>query len=406
MASSADRYFLVINAPNGDIREVQLTNVPAVLGRDESADIRVDDKKVSRRHAAFRLIDGLPWAEDLGSSNGVRLNGKRIDKRGRFKVGDKIRVGGFYMSLREELASSSAPASAQVRAAPASSAAAIATARPPKPAVVEEMDLPVIFGKDDPVAGKRFTIHPGENIVGRLEGCDVPILDGSVSRQHSRLVYARERVTVSHLGSSNGTFVNNTRIDMAELADGDLLRVGNINFDVTFPAKMAKQATKPLETRAKQTLPHKRAKPDRRWVWLGAAGLFLAAFVLTSAIFWKVKFPASGEIKLADGLDMGLDPLEQDASVVIAMASDMGAQAAPIPESIDAGAQEPPPDAGAAPPVSPSVSPPVEPPIAPPVTPPAAQNGSPVLTAARSEARPFQPLHCQDVHQGGRAMLH
>ncbi len=391
MASSADRYFLVINAPNGDIREVQLTSVPAVLGRDESADIRVDDKKVSRRHAAFRLIDGLPWAEDLGSSNGVRLNGKRIDKRARFKAGDKIRVGGFYMSLREEIA----PKSAQVRAAPASSSAAVAATRPPpKPAVVEEMDLPVIFGKDDPVAGKRFTIHPGENIVGRLEECDVPILDGSVSRQHSRLVYARERVTVSDLGSSNGTFVNNTRIDMAELADGDLLRVGNINFDVTFPAKMAKQGTKPLETRAKQTQPLKRAKPNRRWVWLGAAGLFLAAFVLTSAIFWKVKFPSSGGIKLADGLDMGLDPFAPDAAVIIAMASDMGADAPTVSETIDAGVVAQPPDMGVAvaPPVAPPVSPPISPPVSPPDTPPVTpveQNGSPVLTAARTATSPF-----------------
>jgi pSer/pThr/pTyr-binding forkhead associated (FHA) protein len=66
--------------------------MPKVVGRDEEADIIVDDGDVSRRHCS---IAGLPngiRVQDLGSTNGTWLNGKRITSA-TLKNGDKLAVG-------------------------------------------------------------------------------------------------------------------------------------------------------------------------------------------------------------------------------------------------------------------------------------------------------------------------
>lgn len=79
--------------------------------------------------------------------------------------------------------------------------------------------------------GQVLSEHPlppgAELIVGRSEGCDVTIADGSVSRLHARLVGDGEGVYVEDLGSANGTFVDGTRArGRVRLADGQEVRVG------------------------------------------------------------------------------------------------------------------------------------------------------------------------------------
>jgi pSer/pThr/pTyr-binding forkhead associated (FHA) protein len=52
----------------------------------------LDDPNVSRRHAEVRR-DGGGWAViDLGSTNGIKLNGRRVDQ-GALQPGDRITVG-------------------------------------------------------------------------------------------------------------------------------------------------------------------------------------------------------------------------------------------------------------------------------------------------------------------------
>ena len=61
------------------------------VGR-EGCDIVLADPEVSRRHAAFRQVDGGIGIEDLGSTNGTFVN----DPRGRYpgsRAGDRVRFG-------------------------------------------------------------------------------------------------------------------------------------------------------------------------------------------------------------------------------------------------------------------------------------------------------------------------
>ncbi len=78
--------------------------------------------------------------------------------------------------------------------------------------------------------GQVLSEHPlppgAELVVGRSEGCDVTIADGSVSRLHARLVADGEGVYVEDLGSANGTFVDGTRVrGRARLDSGQEVRV-------------------------------------------------------------------------------------------------------------------------------------------------------------------------------------
>jgi hypothetical protein len=58
----------------------ELPREGAVLGRSREADVTLEDANVSRRHAEIRREDGAWWIVDLGSTNGVELNGKRVDR--------------------------------------------------------------------------------------------------------------------------------------------------------------------------------------------------------------------------------------------------------------------------------------------------------------------------------------
>ena len=73
----------------------------------------------------------------------------------------------------------------------------------------------------------RIALAEGETLLGRGSELEGGVPDASVSRQHARIVAAAEGVRVEDLGSKNGTFVNEARVEGSRsLADGDELRIG------------------------------------------------------------------------------------------------------------------------------------------------------------------------------------
>jgi pSer/pThr/pTyr-binding forkhead associated (FHA) protein len=55
--------------------------------------LKIGDDFASGHHARFRVAHGLWYVEDLGSTNGTWLNGRRIHAAQRLKKGDKLRIG-------------------------------------------------------------------------------------------------------------------------------------------------------------------------------------------------------------------------------------------------------------------------------------------------------------------------
>ncbi|HMC66043.1 MAG TPA: GGDEF domain-containing protein, partial [Gemmataceae bacterium] len=78
-----------------------------------------------------------------------------------------------------------------------------------------------------PDMGSRYRLGAQPAVLGRGDECEIRINDQSVSRRHARIEFGPEGFFAIDLQSTNGTFVNNSPITMARLADGDYLRVGN-----------------------------------------------------------------------------------------------------------------------------------------------------------------------------------
>ncbi len=64
-----------------------------VLGRGDSADIRIDDEFASEKHASFVLDGGIVLVEDLGSTNGTTIDGKPITGPTEVPSGTAVMVG-------------------------------------------------------------------------------------------------------------------------------------------------------------------------------------------------------------------------------------------------------------------------------------------------------------------------
>ena len=70
-----------------------------LVGRAPTADLRIDDPRVSRLHARIEMRDDGVYVEDLGSRNGTMVNGVVTDGR-RLAAGDEIRIGAASIIFR------------------------------------------------------------------------------------------------------------------------------------------------------------------------------------------------------------------------------------------------------------------------------------------------------------------
>jgi tRNA A-37 threonylcarbamoyl transferase component Bud32 len=84
--------------------------------------------------------------------------------------------------------------------------------------------------RNGPLAGMGFMLHQDETTLGRKPGNDIVIQDGTVSRHgHAKLIFHQGVWFIQDLDSSNGTFVNNTRIvQPVPLQSGDEVRLGDV----------------------------------------------------------------------------------------------------------------------------------------------------------------------------------
>jgi pSer/pThr/pTyr-binding forkhead associated (FHA) protein len=214
------RYCLILQ--KGKHRIALPVNGEIVLGRFDAAisvapdvDLSYDDREnfaISRRHARVIGRDGQHEIEDMGSTNGTRINGMRlrIGQRTRLRPGDRVGLGycEFVYSSLPELKVS-------LRAAP-------------------EAYLWSAF------TGQRFPLSTwGELVIGRSDiaiglrpDIDLSQMEDAaqvVARRHAKIVARSGRHYVEDLGSASGTQVNGARVGLGEqraLNPGDHIWLG------------------------------------------------------------------------------------------------------------------------------------------------------------------------------------
>lgn len=83
-----------------------------------------------------------------------------------------------------------------------------------------------------PQAGQIYMLKEGANKIGRSPNCDLVVKSSGISKEHLEIVVTNGRISLSDLNSSNGTYVNGTRIQKSILRLGDKLGVDQVLFDV------------------------------------------------------------------------------------------------------------------------------------------------------------------------------
>ena len=83
---------LLVEPPSGECLQIPVKRSPFVIGRLNTCDLTLADKRISRRHAQLCLQQGGFAIEDLGSRHGTVVNGEMV-RRARLAVGDRIGFG-------------------------------------------------------------------------------------------------------------------------------------------------------------------------------------------------------------------------------------------------------------------------------------------------------------------------
>lgn len=87
----------LVSTGNGP--SIPLDKPIVLLGRQDECDVILESRKVSRKHCCLAMIEGSVFIRDLGSTNGISVNGKRVDSAS-LAHGDIVSIGGHSFQLR------------------------------------------------------------------------------------------------------------------------------------------------------------------------------------------------------------------------------------------------------------------------------------------------------------------
>tara|TARA_B110001454_G_scaffold219200_1_gene251821 strand:+ start:45088 stop:46719 length:1632 start_codon:yes stop_codon:yes gene_type:complete len=105
-----------------------------------------------------------------------------------------------------------------------------------------------------PQGGQIFNLKNGKNTVGRASQCDIKIMVQGVSKIHCELHVTQEGIKVVDNNSSNGTYVNGTKIQSTVLRLGDKFSIHNVFLDVV-PTPQLKANTQLIRQGQQQQVP-------------------------------------------------------------------------------------------------------------------------------------------------------
>lgn len=181
------------------------------IGRDPSSDVLINNGTVSRRHALILIEDDTAWVEDLGSTNGTKLNGQSLTVGERVPLPPQAELQFGEVVLTVELPEG-------FRAVVSAEAVA-----PP---------LAFLILKE---SNERFPLYARPQKIGRRAGNDIVISDPFVSGQHATIEIVGDEVRITDLGSTNGTFLNETRLvphQPTTISAGAVLTLGKSQFSI------------------------------------------------------------------------------------------------------------------------------------------------------------------------------
>jgi pSer/pThr/pTyr-binding forkhead associated (FHA) protein len=195
---------------------------PGTTSMGREGDIQIVDPRISRRHAQVVSANDQIVVEDLGSTNGTKLNDQPVTpgEKKVLKAGDVISLGGVELKL-------SMPGGAggnTTQAFSSNKTAAMSAA----PAV--ELPPALLVGE-----GKELPLRNGVNSFGRKADNDVCVPDPYISGRHGQIEVTDQGIFFTDLGSTNGTMLNDAKLapNMRTLVTPeDVIRLGSMEFQI------------------------------------------------------------------------------------------------------------------------------------------------------------------------------
>ncbi len=273
---------LTIEDDEGKTVVVPLIRDEITVGRQEGNSIRLTERNISRRHARFFRQNGTLFVEDLGSFNGIKVNGTRLTSPSGLKDGDLVIIGDYKLTVRADrpvatrlygagapFQAPTGPSPVQAPPAPLPPTAAIpapgplgmqtrasslpATAPPPDAALDAAPTIPVrslaeqglvpgqapglaparLVVVTTNLAGTEFLLDRPSLVIGRTPENDIVLNHKSISRHHAKVIRDGDKYIVVDLESANGVRVNGSEFERVELKSGDTLELGHVRLRFT-----------------------------------------------------------------------------------------------------------------------------------------------------------------------------
>ena len=265
--NNVDTVFELEDGKRYEVRRIPPTGIPDNIDRKSA--IFLTDSEVSKLHATLTVMSGELIAQDLGSTNGIYVNGNRTTKA-LVSNNDKLKIGTtlFLTSVVEENVSDSrtfigmAPSQysksthdfkklakvlddkiifdPDLRIQPPYSVGdkgyeifVELLEKAPKSGEEEHstqgavdgyfFSIKILNGNNE---GDAFSFYKKSIVIGRTK--DIWLKDKSVSREHAVVDLSGHGIfKIKDLGSQNGTYVNDQRVQMATVRENDIVKLGD-----------------------------------------------------------------------------------------------------------------------------------------------------------------------------------
>ena len=216
--------------PGGEHASVELADGVTTIGSGSGNTIVLVGPGVAESHCEITLVDGSASLRALDHRTPTVLNGRQVDAEVALKPGDLLvfgRVGCSVGGTERKVAAAAAPAPAPI------GDDGLTRVRATLPRFM-------LRGVSGVTFGKTFAVTDNA-VIGRQPDCDIPVPAEEVSRHHVRLKPTPEGVHVEDLGSANGSYINDKRIQSGLLKPGEELRLDSVRFLLVAPGMDARQ---------------------------------------------------------------------------------------------------------------------------------------------------------------------
>ncbi len=192
---------VVVELEGQEVVRVPLVQQNTIIGRDQTADVYLENRALSRKHAQLEKRGAGIWIRDLDSQNGTYVNGERIEEAMPLSSDDAIQLGRYEVYIE---------------------------------GVKEAAADTVVFTVTNNEGKQRYALVGEEIIVGRSPSCDIPITHKGISRKHFKLSSEDTQWFIEDLGSQNGTRLNGTLIEeRSPFSVGDVVQISEYTFEIS-----------------------------------------------------------------------------------------------------------------------------------------------------------------------------